>query len=109
MLDDFLDAPALGRHLEAELRVGEALELADEPGFRHLEMRDEPLALAGRHRSGGQGDGGRQNADGGDEWAVEHARNLGEADLPVKRAGTNLPKSVTNALPRGRAGAKMSR
>ena len=55
VLGDVLDAPALGRHLERELGVGEAVELARQPGLRHLEVRDEALALARRHRAG-QGD-----------------------------------------------------
>ena len=51
-IDHFLDAPAVRRHLERELRVRQAVDFALEPRLGHLEMRDEPLAIAGGHRPG---------------------------------------------------------
>ena len=55
VFDNVHDAPGFGRRAEPDLRIGEAVELAHEPGFRHLEVRDEPLPFALRHRSAGGG------------------------------------------------------
>ena len=99
MHHDFFDAPALRRHLELQLRVREAVHFAVEPRLGHLEMRDEPLAIAGRHRAGERRRSDR-DGQGNREKGSFHGATLPDAPSVDQRDWDEPHWSVTRRCTR---------